>query len=319
MGNVTDVVYDPIGNFKRTNIGGLHEHFNSACARDLRARLCQRANIPSDMLNETALREYLPTCAFVDEFYDIVRDFRYTVSPREGEILDSQDFQQYVENEEKKRIHEINQNSFNKTKQQPLNHKQVEVMKWLLLQPHIYVPTNNQKRNMQITKDLWTKYPPCYGPVTYVTCEGVRETTVADVLVGSMRIMLLDKTGYNYAAVSSAKTNHLGIPSKLTIKERTSSPVRQAPIRICGETEGRIHANTMGGRAVASWIEQSNNPKLHRSNCFKIMEAENPMDIEQIVDYNEHPRGHSRPVVQVTHILQCGGWLLTRDKDNAND
>ncbi len=319
LGNVTDAIFDPIGNFKRTNIGGLHEHFNSACARDLCTRLRQRINLPPEMLNETTLRTEMPFSQYVDEFYDIIRDFRYTLSPREGEIMDSEEYHRYVEEQEQLRILALNQNSFKKTNQRPLNYKEIEVMKWLLLQPHIYVPTNNQKRNMQITQDLKDKFMPCYGPVTYTTCEGVRETTVSNVLIGSMQVMLLDKTGYNYAAVSSAKTNHLGIPSKLTIKERSSSPVRQAPIRICGETEGRIHANVMGGRAVADWIEQSNNPKIHRNNCFKIYEAENPIAIDAIVDYNETPRGQSRPVVQVTHKLECGGWVLTRGKPNGKN
>lgn len=320
LGNRADAVFDPIGCFKRTNIGGLHEHFNSACARDLTTRLRQKADILPNQQNETALREILPSKDYVDEFYNIVRDFRYTVSPREGEILDSEVFKKYIEDQENQRIVDINHKlGFTKTKEKPLNFKEVEVMKWLLLQPHLYVPTNNQKRNMQITRELREKYPPCYGPITYVTCEGDRETTVANVLIGSMQLMLLDKTGYNYAAVSSSKTNHLGIPSKLTNKERNSSPVRQAPIRICGETEGRIHANTMGGRATAGWIEQSNNPKIHRDICFSIMDADNPMNIDSIVDYSVHPRGRSRPVVQMTHILQCGGWLLTRGNNNEND
>lgn len=176
---------------------------------------------------------------------------------------------------------------------------------------YLFFPTDNPVYFPEMVSEMRQKYPTLMGPVTYHP-DGSEEavTTEANVLIGSLYIMLLEKTGGDHSGVSSAKTQHFGIPACLTKYDKHASPARSNPVRIAGESEVRLFAATIGGDATAHLLDLSNSPASHKAVCRTILRSPTPTCIDEIIDRNETPMGGNRALNLATHMLECGGIRL---------
>lgn len=175
---------------------------------------------------------------------------------------------------------------------------------------YLFLPTDNPVEAPQIIRDLKDKFPIHIGPVTYRGRSGRMVTTKNPVLIGGMYIMLLEKTGSDWSAVSSAKLQHFGLPSRLTNRDKHTAPGRNHPVRLLGEDEVRLFSATVGSDVAAEILEMSNNPTLHKHAMANILRADQPTNIENIVDRNVVPHGNARPLVFVRHMLESAGMAF---------
>lgn len=179
---------------------------------------------------------------------------------------------------------------------------------------YLYLPTNNPISYPNAISWLAKLYPACLGPVTYRGNSRRLVTTKSKVLIGGMYILLLEKTGNTWGAVSSAKLQHFGIPAKLNNSDKHGAAGRHAPIRILGESELRLVVATCGGEAGADMLDQTNNPQAHRMICYAIVRSESPTNISEAVDRKLIPLGNGRVLTLVNHVLECGGIRFTSSK-----
>jgi hypothetical protein len=284
-GNRAELIMDGDSTIKRTNLGRFYEQAYSAFAREVTENIRGWFGIDVKNPTDAEINSCLSKTGTITEAFEYLKGFYNTISPLMYEAI-------------------INP----KAKIDPMKHVRAVLKDGIF----IYLPTNNPKSSIEIAKDLRANYPITKGPVTYRGQSGNMVTTVDPVLIGSMYILLLDKTGTSPAAVSSAKLQHFGTPAKLTNSDKYASPGRPTPTRIWGEAECRGGAAAMGGEAVAEGLDRSNNPIKHKHICRTIYLAQNPMAIENAVDNNIIPRGNSRPVVFVKHMLQCSGVRFER-------
>lgn len=175
---------------------------------------------------------------------------------------------------------------------------------------YLNLPTDNPAEYPVAIRQLRKEYPTLIGPVTYRGRSGNLVTTRDPVLIGSLYIMLLEKTGVDWSAVDSAKLNCFGIPARLTNRDKHSAPGRQMPVRLTGEDEVRLFAATIGGDATAEMMEMSNNPTTHKHIVTNILHAKQPTNIENVVNRSVVPRGNSRPLIFIRHMLQSCGIIL---------
>lgn len=179
-------------------------------------------------------------------------------------------------------------------------------------------PTDNPVDYVSALDELRRKYPAPYGPVQYIGYEGRRITTKANVLIGGMYLILLEKIGNTWQAVSSPKVQHYGIPAKLTNTDKYSAPGRHNPVRIFGESEVRVISAVCGGDIAADVLDQSNNPIVHREITKNILTAENPTNIDKVIDRTKYPVGRGRILTLVKHILECAGIRIVRGNGSIN-
>lgn len=172
---------------------------------------------------------------------------------------------------------------------------------------YLYLPTDNPACSEDIVQQLRAHYPIHIGPIQYRGRSGNYITTVTPILIGTLYVMLLEKTGGDWSAVSSAKLQHFGIPARMTKNDKYSLPGRANPVRILGESECRLLAATIGGDATAELLEMSNSPQTHKHIVANVLRAEQPTNIEEIIDREIAPRGGSRSLIFVNHALQCAG------------
>lgn len=182
---------------------------------------------------------------------------------------------------------------------------------------HIWKPTNCPRESSDIVRMLEANYPSTYGPVTYVGNSGRRVTTKVKVRIGSVYIILLEKTADDWSAVSSGRTQHYGVLAQVGNQDKYTQPYRSQPIRAFGEAEIRIAASYAGQRVTAEIMDRNNNPETHKAIVEAILDAEEPSNIYNAVDRTKIPYGGSRPLQLVKHILACYGVRFVYTPYNA--
>jgi len=172
---------------------------------------------------------------------------------------------------------------------------------------YLWYPTDNPVYAPDMIRQLQAKYPVLHAPVTYRGMSGKMRTTKKPMFIGSIYVMLLEKTGVDCSGVASAKLNHFGLTAKLTNADKYSSPRRPQPVRGVGESEGRLLVATIGSDMTAEILEMSCSPQTHKNVVRNILRAEKPTDIDAVVDRTVAPRGHNRSLIYIKHSLQCMG------------
>lgn len=181
-----------------------------------------------------------------------------------------------------------------------------------------WLPTNNPVSYPEVIKKLRdANYPICYGPVKFVGHHGNEVTTKLPVLIGELYVLLLEKTGKDWSSLSSAKLQHFGIPSKISRSDKWSSPGRESPVKILGESEIRLITATTGGNFAADLLDQANSPETHKEVVRNLLTAPDPVNIYRLVDRDKIPLGNSKVQRYIVNTLECGGIKLV--KGNKDD
>ena len=230
-----------------------------------------------------------PTEENVNAAWNYVLGYYQTVSPRMYDLITGPDYTE-----------------------QPRAHLETIVKDGI----YLYLPTDNPAYSPDMIEQLRKHYPIHIGPITYRGRSGNVVTTHSNILIGSVYVMLLEKTGGDWSGVSSAKLQHFGIPARLTKHDKYSSPGRLQPVRILGESEVRLLAATIGGESTMELLEMSNSPATHKFVVAEILRAEKPSAINEIVNRKLAPFGGSRSLIYVKHALQCGGMELYAKPDH---
>lgn len=172
----------------------------------------------------------------------------------------------------------------------------------------VWLPADNPVDYMEVVDLLNTYYPPCLGKITYKSRYSDEIiTSKSDILIGGCYMILLDKIATENAAVSSAKTQHFGVPSKLNKTNKHQSPARDQPTKTIAEDESRLLEAVVGGKETAELLDQTNNPEVHKTILRSIYATDKPSALEQLVDRRLQPTGHGNIQNMVNNVLQCAG------------
>lgn len=285
-GNRADIVMDANSTVSRMNIGRMYEHYINAASRDTTKKIISMINAdPNDkrlyskLLNifESDKNQFFYIYNYLMGYYSICspKMFKYFSSE-----IDEQGMFDHLYSVVKDGI-------------------------------YLYLPTDNEPESSDIVKQLEKHYKPTYGPITYTGVSGNKVTTKAPVRISNLYIMLLEKIGDDWAAVSSGKLQHFGILSQLTKSDKYSQPTRNQAVRAIGETEGRIFISYCGQRLVAEIMDRNNNPLTHKHIVWNILDNKYPTNIGQIVDRKSIKLGGSKPLQLVSHIVETGGFRFS--------
>lgn len=292
-GNRAELIMDADSRIKRMNLGGLYEQYMNAASRDVSKRVREMLgldrNLP-DTAPDPRQRWDIINRQFADIPQEVIHQvFEYLLgyyqicSPRMVEEALSPEYRGHE-------AHHLKSICFDGV--------------------YLYLPTDNPPEPTEILRNIRKYYPPTYGPVTY---EGV--TTVNPILIGSMYIMVLEKTGVDWSGVASAKLQHFGIPARVTNMDKYAAPGRGQPVRMLGEAEIRLFNATCGSDVSAELLDQSNNPGTHKAIVNAILKADKPTNIPEVVNREEVPLGNGRNLAYVNHILECAGIRFVRKDD----
>lgn len=178
---------------------------------------------------------------------------------------------------------------------------------------HIWMPSDRIDAGAPAYQRLMQEFPYAKTPVTYVNRVGRTIRTKANMMIGSMYIIVLEKNGDDWSAVSSPKLQHYGIPAMVNGDNKYSTPGREQPVKFTGESETRLLNAVMGGEATADIVDMPNMPAGQKLIVKRILAADNPSDITEVLDKSLVPPGSNRALQIIKHLLLCGGITLSKE------
>lgn len=305
-GNRVGMVWDDLSTIRRLNPSRFYEQYIAASRRDTRKRALQMAGIYPDLMtrpkpktpeekHELFLTMQAGVAAMsdakVDEVYNYILGFLAIVSP----LL----------------LVKINKHY---PKMYPDNYKRVYITECFATRIEVEFPADNPIDFIQATTMLREQYPALMTRLSWVDpITGKTRTTKDPILVGEIDIMVLEKTAEGYSAVNSAKLQHYGTPARLTNYDKHSAPGRLQPNKTMDETGYRSQVAYCGGEYVADYGDAANNPTAHRHINMRILESEQPTNLDVILDRNVIPKGGHRPKSLYAHISECAGRSITNE------
>ena len=172
---------------------------------------------------------------------------------------------------------------------------------------YLLLPPNSPNIGIQQVIDIENNCKSIVGPVTYRGQSGRMITTKRPVAIDTKYMMLLDKTGEDWSTVSIAKRQHHGIVVQLGRADKYLNPYRESPVRFAGESEVRLMSAVMDPDTVAELLDRTNSLASSEAINDALLSATKPTSIKQIINRAEVPRGNSRPLQLMKHLLGCGG------------
>jgi DNA-directed RNA polymerase beta subunit len=285
-GNRADIIMDGNATINRANPGRMYEQYYNASARDTHKRLCAVMGVKPFEKEVAAYNQIIKLPAEqLSSVWDALYNFYRIISPRmcawfdEGKIAATQP--EYLAE---------------------IVHKGIG----------LYIPTDNPPSAQDVVRQIENTplYKPTYGPVTYVGNSGRQVTTVKPARIGPVYVILLEKTGDDWSAVSSGKLQLFGVLSQLTKNDKFSRPVRMQAVRVAGEGEIRILLANCGAFFSAEIIDRNNNPIAHQAMVSGILSADHPGNIHCLVDRAQIPYGGSKALQLFKHMCEVSGFRM---------
>lgn len=176
---------------------------------------------------------------------------------------------------------------------------------------HVWLPPNAKGTGIEQVKRMQAKFPLDYGPLTYRDVAGNMVTTAGDIFIGSLHIVLLDKIGDDWAAVSNSKLQSFGLPAKLSGTDKHTMQVREQPVRILGESEIRLLIAILGGKIAQKLLLLASSPLRQKQAVRAIFEAEDVGNIPDIEIGIGPTQAENRALEYIRIVLTCFGAVIS--------
>jgi hypothetical protein len=182
---------------------------------------------------------------------------------------------------------------------------------------HLFHPINNKvdlSKTLLLLKDY---VKPTIGPVTYRdTMTNLMTTTERSIQIAPVYLMLLNKTGGELLATSTAMMHHFGMLAPVNKGNKSSLPWRNTPPKVMGETEGRLYVAYCGRRMVAELVDRSNNMQTQQAIAYNILSSDKPAMLKKAVDRKNGIRySANKPLQLFKHIMSCRGVNIKWEKE----
>lgn len=291
-GNRADVVFDPYSVVGRMNLGRFYEQYFNAARRDLTRDL-------HDITGVKYINEDWKSLSTVEKAR-VMEQVRNRSNPQIEAWI--QRYIRFIEILRKPQAVWLRQYEQNRQK------FAAHIITVLEVGIYVQFPSDNDVELPDAVDAIIAEFTPRKSVVTFRGNSGKMRTSKEEILIASMYFILLDKTGGDWTAVSSARLQNNGVISQVTNADKHSSPVKTKSIRFIGETEYRIIKAYIGAINAAELMDRNNNIASHTYAVNNVLSAQYPTRIEVLVDRNEIPLGSLRPVAMIKHYAYCAGW-----------
>lgn len=291
-GNRAHILSSPDSIPGRMNLPRLYIPYFAAVARDVRRR----------MLEELGIDRHFSGKMTIEELYAIP-DNKINTAVKTMLL--------YYSIVSKRSYDEFTQN---------LNNE--ERYEWLLFiindRLYTYLPVQTEDSYDDIVVKLDKTFTTTYGPVSYIGADGKRHTTKNKFRISEIPIMLLDKIADNFLSVDIGKISNFGTLTAMNELDKNTRPWPKKSTRVFGETDSRLYSNYGGPEFIAELIDRSGNIASQYEISNQLLSAENPVNIERIIDREKIPLGNTRPLQITSSLLKCMGISIVYEEEELD-
>lgn len=180
----------------------------------------------------------------------------------------------------------------------------------------LYLPPETTPNLARTLHRLHEIYKPDYQSVTYKDEFGNLIRSKDAMAISDVYMMLLEKIGDDRSASSSVRFQVFGVPASASKHDRFTSPVRLQNGKIHGESEARPFNGITRPSIQPEILDRNNNPKTAEICYQNHLRAENPSQIEKLIDRSKYPFGFSMPIQTLDHFTFCSGYRFVYRNDN---
>ena len=175
----------------------------------------------------------------------------------------------------------------------------------------VQVARNTRLYGVAIIRALREVYS--YKPERILFTDSLGEEVMSDnpVLITHQHFMLLDKFGTDMSAQSLPLANPFGMPTKPNDMHKYGDFLQNKPNRNKGETEARLSNSQSGPQEINKNLALANSPELRTRANRRIIRADDPFDIDQIVKPEEYQ--FNSAVGMAASMLSDSGYSLRRE------
>ena len=181
---------------------------------------------------------------------------------------------------------------------------------------YIYYKISSRKKTISIIRDL--ENSEWYLPKRKIIIDG--KESIKPINVYPIYAFLIAKTSDSYLSCASPYLNHYGLPVKPPSNIKALKPWSNTPTKNIGETEFRVLVtNTEDPTFVAELADRSSNIDTHKIVYSNILRAEQPTNIDRVVDRNVHPYGLGASLTLFNDILETMGIKTVYDYEKGTN
>lgn len=180
----------------------------------------------------------------------------------------------------------------------------------------LYLPPETTPNMAKTLHRLHQIYKPDYQSVSYHDKDGNLIVSKDAASIADTYMMLLEKIGDDRSASSSVRFQVFGVPASASKHDRFTSPTRWQNGKIHGESEARPFNGITRPSIQPEIMDRNNNPKSAEICYRNHLRAENPSQIEKLIDRSIHPFGLSMPLQTFNHFTFCSGYRFVYRNDN---
>lgn len=273
-GNRADIIMDGGSVISRMNVSRMYEHYFNAMSRKTKLEL----------------RKIIPPHVPIDKYEPKSLSHAWSVLLGFLKLLDNEQYEVYNsltdENQMKEIIHECVNN---------------EVF--------ILYKVSSKKKAYDIVKDSkGTIYEPTIDKVSFKDkVTGEIKMSKYPIMIAPIYTILLSKTPENFLAVAGAKTNHYGLPVGVSNNVRDRLPWRNSPTKTLSETEVRLYLSYVSRQGIIELKDRANSIPTHEAIYENILNAEQPGNIDEVVDRTKQAYGEDASLELVNNIFNAAG------------
>lgn len=168
-----------------------------------------------------------------------------------------------------------------------------------------YIPLSNEKSNIDIYKEMEDYYGKFINksPIYLKVNEDMKEINTG--YISPLYTIVLGKLP-EFSACNTSNVNLYGFPTA-NKKYKFDKPYKNSPFKALSETETRLYGSYLGKEGLIEIKDRSSSPKTIKHMVNNILNANNPTNINVIVDRDKIPYGKDISTVIIKSLFNTMG------------
>lgn len=151
--------------------------------------------------------------------------------------------------------------------------------------------------------------------ILHLNSKGEWKESLSPALLAPVSFFALEKSHTEAQSTNAARSQHHGLPAKVTRMTKDSTPTRQQALRHLSESEFRQIGARVGYDAMVTMLSRTTNPYMAEEIAVRLSRDPNPSNPGPLTSPAEVSKGTPIPIEMFKHFLDCYGVEMVKSDD----